>query len=381
MIKRLSAGPRGAKTNSDGRDVADAVNGLVDANSQVLDTVPVRYAQSQADEYVLNEQGQTLQANWLPYIAPDYRTRVNELFPDAKGVNDRYFELQGIHQDCMASSQIGADDLGNPIYQFTITSGNLSGDYAGRNDIKPHLVIITGTHGFEKMATTVTYLTVKEMLNGWKADKDMALLHWCSKITIIPCLNPSSFNLNQRAKHNGVDINRNFPTGWDEVPAADPGPWSSYKGPSPASEPETQALISFIDTLTNPVVMDFHNHGSFENDKFAYWVGLPPSSDLLPAVAKHLLLADGMPRRFIDEYGDGTAANYSRITTSSNGTITRHMGVNNDALLYEQPYGYTLSERPSNPDISLDIVERDRFDCVGQFKRLLVDLVEYKYHG
>lgn len=361
---------------SNGADTVASVNGLIDANSHVLSVVKPKYSQAQADEYIQDAKGETLQANWLTYVAPDYRTRVDDLFPNAKGVNDRYFELQGLHQDYMRSSQIGTDDLGNPIFQFTIDSGPLSGDYPDRDSIKPHLVIVTGTHGSEKMATTVTYLTIKEMLNGWKADDGLAMLRWCSRITIIPCLNPSSFNLNQRAKHNGVDINRNFPTGWDDVPDEPAGPWSRYKGPAPASEPETQAFLSFIQTLTNPLVIDFHNHGSFENDGFAYWVALPPGSQLLKTVAKHLLLSDGKPREFISEYGDGTRFNYSRITTSSDGTLSRHM---TDALLYEQPYGYSESERPSNPNIPLEIIERDRFDCVQQFKRLLIDLVEYRY--
>ncbi|MCU0612413.1 MAG: hypothetical protein MUE60_11570 [Candidatus Eisenbacteria bacterium] len=45
----------------------------------------------------------------------------------------------------------------------------------------------------------------------------------------------------------GVDLNRNYPFQWGLDNGSSPVPSSSiYRGPSPASEPETQAMISFI---------------------------------------------------------------------------------------------------------------------------------------
>ena len=48
----------------------------------------------------------------------------------------------------------------------------------------------------------------------------------------------------QVAIGDGVDLNRNFPTRWgydDEGSSPDPSS-DTYRGPAPASEPETQAL-------------------------------------------------------------------------------------------------------------------------------------------
>ena len=60
---------------------------------------------------------------------------------------------------------------------------------------------------------------------------------------LIDAMNPDGVAANTRHNANGVDLNRNFPYNWG--PIAEPGNWE-YAGPSAASEPETQAMVSFI---------------------------------------------------------------------------------------------------------------------------------------
>jgi len=66
-----------------------------------------------------------------------------------------------------------------------------------------------------------------------------------------------------RTNANGVDLNRNFPAGWEHV-AYHYGLDSSdsdsvtYRGRSPGSEPETKALINLFSTYPVKVVFSFH---------------------------------------------------------------------------------------------------------------------------
>ena len=60
---------------------------------------------------------------------------------------------------------------------------------------------------------------------------------------LIPDMNPDARVRGTRVNADGVDLNRNFPFRWRH--GGDPGS-RYYSGPSPASEPETRAIESFI---------------------------------------------------------------------------------------------------------------------------------------
>lgn len=66
-----------------------------------------------------------------------------------------------------------------------------------------------------------------------------------------------------RTNANGVDLNRNFPAEWDTIEygygldSSDPDS-GTYRGPSPASEPETRAVMAFLHDGPVEVVYSFH---------------------------------------------------------------------------------------------------------------------------
>lgn len=74
---------------------------------------------------------------------------------------------------------------------------------------------------------------------------------------------------NWKANANGVDLNRNFALStWSEVRTGILSPcFRNYKGPSPASEPETQAVSAYVESIGElEALLAFHTAG-----QVVYW--------------------------------------------------------------------------------------------------------------
>ncbi|AGC68495.1 gamma-D-glutamyl-L-diamino acid endopeptidase 1 [Thermoclostridium stercorarium subsp. stercorarium DSM 8532] len=76
-----------------------------------------------------------------------------------------------------------------------------------------------------------------------------------------------------QANIRGTDLNRNYPASWQDAKAQEeafgifgPGP-TRYGGPSPLSEPETQAMVNFTRQHNFKLVIAYHSQG-----EVIYWL-------------------------------------------------------------------------------------------------------------
>lgn len=72
---------------------------------------------------------------------------------------------------------------------------------------------------------------------------------------VVPSMNPDGTASQQRGNANKVDLNRNFPAGWQRM--GQPGYWQ-YAGPARASEPETQAMVAFVRRIRPALGIWYH---------------------------------------------------------------------------------------------------------------------------
>ena len=128
--------------------------------------------------------------------------------------------------------------IGTSVKGKDITLCHVGGSHIGS---KNSVLIIGSIHGTELAGLTV----VDEIIKHGAIDSDL----W-----VIRNGNPDGALAGVRQNANGVDLNRNFPTNWQP---SDPT-LGTFSGFSPASEPETQALMRIIDELKPRTVITMH---------------------------------------------------------------------------------------------------------------------------
>jgi protein MpaA len=110
------------------------------------------------------------------------------------------------------------------------------------------------------------------------------------RAVFVPVLNPDGYDDNTRQNANGVDLNRNLPTKDWRIPRGDD---SHAPGPTPASEPETRALINLVESERPAKIVTIHapllcvNWNGVARAEAANGPGPLCAEDLGDAMARH----------------------------------------------------------------------------------------------
>jgi len=112
-------------------------------------------------------------------------------------------------------------------------------------------------HGWEAEGSQLLYDYAKWLLTSAAPLAQRTLSNTCT--LIIPVVNIDSYFTNRTNAH-GVDLNRNFATNWQYGGSTDPTS-QSYRGPSPLSEPESQALTQVFQMRKPTAYVNVHDGG------------------------------------------------------------------------------------------------------------------------
>jgi hypothetical protein len=153
-------------------------------------------------------------------------------------------DLAALHPQLMSYEVVGKSVLGCDILMFKI--GNPNG---GR-------VLFDGAmHGNEAAGSELLYSLAVWLLDSNDSLANDILMRTCT--LLIPVVNVDEENI-MRKNANGVDLNRNFATGWPSgLGSTDPDN-DAYQGPSPLSEPESQMLVDVLEKYSPSFYVNLH---------------------------------------------------------------------------------------------------------------------------
>jgi hypothetical protein len=145
----------------------------------------------------------------------------------------------------------------------------------GANNGKPEVLFSGAMHAYEPIGVSVCMTDITHLCENYSSDPEIQWLVDNRQIYFVPVMNPDGYVYNEtypsmmwrkNRRYNsggsyGVDLNRNYPYKWayDNIGSSPNQSAWNYRGAAPASEPETQAVIDFVNAHQ---FRAWHNHHS-----------------------------------------------------------------------------------------------------------------------
>ena len=198
-------------------------------------------------------------------------------------------KLKNIYSDYMSVKNLGQTADKRNIYCVIV----------GNPNAKKQIVVNASLHAREYLNTYFVMEILEQYLNNYtkkSAKIGMTYEKLFNEVAlyIIPMANPDGVTIAQygpskinnktlrknvtkmlgrksyrtwKANARGVDLNRNFPSGWGKSPKTNKAGAMYYAGSKAASEKETKILMKFMNSLSNPVAnINYHSMGAI-----VYW--------------------------------------------------------------------------------------------------------------
>jgi carboxypeptidase T len=233
-----------------------------------LDVAGMNIPKGTVDLIVTQEDFDTLRKMGIP--VPRTPLEVTTRGPDSKyKTPDQVAQLLAGYQTAYPAiaqvTSIGKSLQGRDILAIRITQNVSQPD-----GNKPAILYNGMHHAREVMSTEVPLDIADYLLTNY--GKDAKVTHWINSdvIYVVPMLNPDGNNLvwtqdnmwRKNARGNyGVDINRNYPYQWNRCDGSSSSKSADdYRGPSAASEPETNVVMNFVTSIHPVFDISFHSY-------------------------------------------------------------------------------------------------------------------------
>jgi hypothetical protein len=222
--------------------------------------------------------------------------------------------------------KLGTTYQGRDILALKMTQGA-----RGQKDGSRPAVIFSATqHAREWIAPEMVRRLMYTYLERWEAEDEATMkLLQSTELWFVPVMNPDGYEYtftderlwrkNLRDNNgdgmtqvgDGVDPNRNYPSHWgyDNEGSSDIPSSETYRGPSPASEPETKAGIKLFETAKAEFMVNYHSNGRWLLYNDGWQIGTPTADDPI-----YHALSGNLDEPAIDDFHPGLSSDVLYIT-------------------------------------------------------------------
>lgn len=209
------------------------------------------------------------------------------------------WELSSRYGGRMQVNTIGITHDGRNLYEIIV----------GNPNAEKHVLIHAGIHGREYMTPLLVMKQLEYALyfydSGSFEGRSLSDMFGQAALHVVPMVNPDGISISQngidglyssalkdvvrqcynndisqgrtsmafdrylqywKANGRGVDLNQNFPADWEQVTSSALPSYGAYKGDSPVSEPESQALYHLMNSRSWVAAISYHSMGNI-----IYW--------------------------------------------------------------------------------------------------------------
>ena len=246
-------------------DLTDSMKTFLRANE--FDITGVNYNTNEIEALLTSEELKIIESQ-KANIKFSFPQRLS-LNPDSEYKNPSEIEdfVHAIHAKYPAITEIksiGKSLEGRDIWAIKIS------DNADLDEQEPVFFVNGMHHAREVMTPEITTDMVDYLTSNY--GKNAEVTSWVnnSEIWVIPMLNVDGNNkmwtedsMWRKNTRNGfgVDINRNYPTGWNSCSGSSANTNAQdYRGAGPGSEPETQAMMNFVASIKPVFSISYHSY-------------------------------------------------------------------------------------------------------------------------
>jgi len=193
-----------------------------------------------------------------------------QLLSDVGSIKEAYGDLVQI-------KTIGQTYFGNNILAIKLGTG------------KKNILFIGAHHGREWLTSSLLMVMLESYVNSYKNGAMYGPYHSSGlneiSIWFIPMLNPDGVMIQQNSapevfldqvylmnegSHNfsrwkangiGIDLNRQYPAGWRELPKTNSPSYQFYKGKKPLQAREVVAITKFVNEIQPLIAVAYHSSG------------------------------------------------------------------------------------------------------------------------
>lgn len=196
----------------------------------------------------------------------------------------------------------------NQIYYVKIS------DNPNVNEAEPKILYISLVHAREPMGMQQMIFFMWYILENYSINPEIQYLVDNIELYFVPCVNPDGYEYNRQnnpagggmwrknRRNNsdgsfGVDLNRNFGYMWgfDDIGSSPIPHMETYRGLSPFSEPETQAIKHLCETIQPLFILDYHTFSDILLYPWGYINQETPDSIIYNNYSKYLTVENFFP--------------------------------------------------------------------------------------